>query len=336
MAAGIALAGFVTRNVKTSLRSAATEVQNATEGIAEKAAVAEAIGAGDLNREIPQSERLEIDLTRVPADELGALLKAAVQLNTVQLTLDHAFRKMVSSLRTGRETASAADWLKTGLNELNAIMRGDQNPTELAEQVLSYLTRYLHAAVAALYLFDQQSEELILTGTYAFTRRKNLAERFRLGEGLIGQAARERKTICLANVPTDYLPVSSALGESSPKAVAALPLIHNATLVGAIEIGTFRELSDAELEFLDLAAIAIAIELSATLAHQRTAELLRQTQQQAEELQRAAGRAAAKQRGARGARATPRTAAREHSRQERRDRACRRKPRGRRRSSSRG
>jgi CheY-like chemotaxis protein/signal transduction histidine kinase len=284
MAAGVALAGFVTRNVKTSLRSAAGEVQHATEGIAEKAAVAEAISTGDLNRAIPESEPLEIDLARVPNDELGALLKAAVQLSTVQLTLDQAFRNMVASLRAGRETASAADWLKTGLNELNELMRGDQTPSALAEQVLSYLTRYLHAAVAALYLFDAETEELTLAGTYAFTRRKNLADRFRLGEGLIGQAARERKTICLTSVPADYLPVSSALGDAAPQAIAAMPLIHNANLVGAIEIGTFRKFSDAEFEFLDLAAVAIAIELSATLSSQRTAELLRQTQQQAEEL----------------------------------------------------
>ncbi len=284
MAAGVALAGFVTGNVRSSLRSAATEVQHATEGIAGKAAIAEAIGAGDLNREIPESERLELDLSRVPADELGALLKAAVQLNQVQLTLDQAFRNMVGSLRSGREAGRSADWLKTGLNDLNVLMRGDQTPAELAEHVLSYLTQYLNAAVAALYLFDQQTQTLLLTASYAFTRRKNLAEGFALGEGLIGQAARERKTICLANVPPDYLPVSSALGEAHPKLIAAMPLMHNDNLIGAIEIGTLHEFSDAELELLGLAADAIAIELSATLGQQRTTELLHQTQQQAEEL----------------------------------------------------
>ena len=284
LAAGAAVTFLVTRSVKRSLRHASTEVQRVIESSTEKARVVEAIGAGDLSQEIGASEPPKIDLEHLPDDETGVLLRAAAQLSVVQRDLDRSFRDMTSSLRQAREGARNADWLKSGLNELNSVMRGEQAAPELADKVLTYLVEYLKAGVGALYLLDERAEELNLAATYAFTRRKNLGDRFRLGEGLIGQAARERKPICLANVPADYLPIGSALGESVPKVVIALPLLHGRRLVGALEIGAFAEFSDAQLEFLSLAQEAVAIGLGVSLSRQRMTELLEETQQQAEEL----------------------------------------------------
>ena len=284
LVAGTGVTFLVTHSVKRSLRNAATEVRRVIDGSTEKARVVEAIGTGDLSQEISASVPLKVDLAELPADETGSLLKAAAQLSLVQSDLDQSFRKMTSSLRQARENARSADWLKSGLNDLNSVMRGEQSAPEIADKVLTYLVQHLSAGVGALYLLDDRAEELSLTATYALTRRKNLGDRFRLGEGLIGQAARERKAICLANVPADYLPISSALGESVPKVVVALPLLHGKRLIGALEIGAFAEFTDIQLEFLGLAQEAVAIGLSVSLSRQRLAELLEETQQQAEEL----------------------------------------------------
>uniref|UniRef100_A0ABX1N1C3 histidine kinase n=2 Tax=Aromatoleum buckelii TaxID=200254 RepID=A0ABX1N1C3_9RHOO len=284
LAAGAALTFIVTHSVNRSLRRAAGEVKRVIESSSDKARVVEAIGAGDLSQEIAESKPLKIDPEALPHDETGVLLKAAAQLSAVQNELDHSFRNMTSSLRQARAQARDADWLKSGLNELNSVMRGEPATLEIADKVLAYLVEYLKAGVGALYLLDERAEELNLAASYAFTRRKNLGDRFRLGEGLIGQAARERKPICLANVPGDYLPIASALGESVPKVVLALPLLHGTRLIGALEIGTFSEMTDIQLEFLSLAQEAIAIGLSVSLSRQRMAELLEETQQQAEEL----------------------------------------------------
>ncbi len=284
LAAGAGVTFLVTHSVNRSLRRAATEVKRVIESSSDKARVVEAIGAGDLSQEIGESKPLKIDPEGLPHDETGVLLKAAAQLSAVQNELDHSFRNMTSSLRQARAQARDADWLKSGLNELNSVMRGEQVAFDIADKVLAYLVEYLKAGVGALYLLDERAQELSLAASYAFTRRKNLGDRFRLGEGLIGQAARERKPICLANVPADYLPIASALGESVPKVVLALPLLHGTRLIGALEIGTFSEMTDIQLEFLSLAQEAVAIGLSVSLSRQRMAELLEETQQQAEEL----------------------------------------------------
>ncbi|MDT3672390.1 MAG: response regulator [Aromatoleum sp.] len=281
---GTALTFFVTDSVRRSLRNAADEVKRVIESSTEKARVVEAIGGGDLSQEMAVSAPLKVDLEHLPDDETGVLLRAAAQLSVVQSDLDASFRNMTSFLRQARQASRNADWVKSGLNELNSLMRGEQAAPELGDKALTYLVEYLSAGVGALYLLDERAEELQLTATYAFTRRKNLGDRFRLGEGLIGQAARERKAICLANVPPDYLPIGSALGESVPKVVLALPLLHGTRLIGALEIGAFADFTDLQLEFLGLAQEALAIGLSVTQSRERMAELLEETQQQAEEL----------------------------------------------------
>lgn len=282
--ASILLTLLITRSVQRSLRQAADTVQKLIEGSGDKVRVAQAIGAGDLSQELTLSEPLKIDNARLPDDEIGVLIKTAAQLSEVQYTLDEAFREMAHSLRQDREIVQSLDWLKSGQNKLNSLMRGEQGVEEMANKVLAYLAEYLKAGVGALYRYDEQSDRLCLTATYAFTPRNNMGNCFRLGEGLVGQAAREQKIISLSDVPSDYLPINSALGESTPKVVTVVPLVRGTRLIGVLEIGSFHEFADIEREFVEVAREAIAIGLDTTLARQRTAELLEETQQQAEEL----------------------------------------------------
>ncbi|MGE5758186.1 MAG: response regulator [Sideroxydans sp.] len=283
-AVSILLTLLITRSVQRSLRQAADTVQKLIEGSGDKVRVAEAIGAGDLSQELALSEPLKIDNARLPDDEIGVLIKTAARLSEVQCTLDEAFRKMARSLRQDREIVQSLDWLKSGQNKLNSLMRGEQGVGEMGNKVLAYLAEHLKAGVGALYLYDEQGEELSLSATYAYTPRKNMGKIFRMGEGLVGQAAREQKIISLAEVPSDYLPITSALGESVPRVVTVVPLVRGTRLIGVLEIGSFHEFADIEREFLEVAREAIAIGLDTTLARQRTAELLEETQQQAEEL----------------------------------------------------
>jgi len=280
----VVTAMIITRSVTVALGKGLEVVQSLARRGEEKASVTEAIANGDLDQNITQSEPLNIDAGSLSNDETGRLLKSLVSMSETQSLLDQSFARMTQSLRGSREEVQDRDWLKTGLNELNALMRGEQKTTEMADKVLTFLAEYLKAGAGAFYLYDDQGPALLLTATYAFTRRKNLSDRFRLGEGVIGQAALEKKMICLANIPPDYLQIGSALGESVPQNIVALPLLHNGALVAAMELGTFKPFSEKELDFLNQAMEGIAIGLGVSHSRQRINELLEQTQQQTEEL----------------------------------------------------
>lgn len=275
---------FYQRSIAKPLHVALDTAHSLTEGSEEKLQALEAIANGNLTQEFLPAKVPQIDKKTISEDEVGSLLKSFLHLSEVQASLDQAFRKMTLSLQQGRTAEAERDWLKSSQNELNALMRGEHQSTDLAEGVLAYLVNRIGAAVGALYLFEEHSKELILMASFALMRRKRLSDRFALGEGLIGQAARERKSICLMQVPPDYLPISSALGEATPRNVIAIPLVHGEVLIGAIEIGAFKEFSDKELEFLELSREGIAIAFGVNRSRNLTQELLAQSQQQSEEL----------------------------------------------------
>ncbi len=183
------------------------------------------------------------------------------------------------------EALSRSFWHKTGVAELAARMRGGQDISVLAQNIVTFLAKYLNAQMASLYLADKTQESLILTGGYAFNKRKSLNECIKVGEGLAGQAAREKSSISVTDLPADYLRISSTLGDSAPCNILAVPLVYADKLAGVIEFASFREFSDNEMAFVDDVAEGIAIAFNTAQRRQEVQRLLTHTQQQSDELE---------------------------------------------------
>src|SRR5207302_1316853 len=81
--------------------------------------------------------------------------------------------------------------------------------------------------------------------------RKDVGNEFRLGEGVVGQAAVEKEKILLTNVPTNYIQVTSGLGEAPPLNILVLPVVFEGQVKGVIELASFARFSAAHQAFLD-------------------------------------------------------------------------------------
>lgn len=265
----VALGRRIVRSVTAPLGVALDLARAMTAGAADKIAVTQAIAGGDLTRDLAPAAAPPVAPGEIPDDEVGELLRSVLRMSEVQRSLDLAFGQMTVALRANSAAESARDWLKSGLNELSDLMRGEHETGPMAEQVLLCLAHRLRAQVGAFYLYDAAAQQLYLCASYAYTRRKALGERFALGQGLAGQAALERCCICIDEVPPDYVSIASGLGAAAPRNVSAVPLLHGATLVGVIELGAFHAYTGAELEFLERARDSIAVGFDANLARQR-------------------------------------------------------------------
>src|SRR5258706_13786877 len=105
---------------------------------------------------------------------------------------------------------------------------------------------------------------------------KNLAKSLRLGEGLVGQCAYEKKRILIEDVPYNYVRVESALGAAKPLNIIILPILFEGEVKAVVELASFKEFSETHLSLLAQLAEGIGAVFTTIQANSRTAELLRQ------------------------------------------------------------
>lgn len=187
------------------------------------------------------------------------------------------------ALKKSEQESADKNWLLAGNYELNEKIRGEKEAEELAQVIINSLCTYLNATIGLIYLFE--NGQLNPSGSYAFDYRKQNKNVIKPGEGLVGQAALEKKTIVFTEVPDDYIKINSGLGNTIPKNIIMLPFLQDEALKGVIEIGTTREFSELDIQFLNMIRENIAIVINAAQSRTKLKELLEETQRQAEELE---------------------------------------------------
>jgi len=159
------------------------------------------------------------------------------------------------------------DWIKTGQMQLTEKIAGNQTVMELAQQSITFLTRYLDAQMGLFYLFEPQPQPTLkLIASYAFNKRKNLSTQIKLGEGITGQAALEQQMIIVEQVPSNYFQIHSGIGTALPQMVIATPILFEERLIGIIEVAALQTFNQTQQEFLQrvIPAIGITINIAQT------------------------------------------------------------------------
>ena len=198
--------------------------------------------------------------------------------------LSIALNVMVDKLQNSHNLLEQESWFKSGVNLLNEKLRGDQELTDISNHTLSFLSQYLNIQIGSLYLFNEEINVLNKIGSFGLDPKK-VQEKFKLNEGVIGRAAFERRIIVLKDLPESNYVSYSASGEYTPKQIIVAPLIFNDLLIGVIELGSMKEFSEIEMNFVYVANDIIAINLNSAVNLIKTNELLQKTQVQASELQ---------------------------------------------------
>ena len=199
--------------------------------------------------------------------------------------LANALNKMTRSLRETTEANKKHNWLAVGQNQLNEKLSGDQSIEELANKAISFLCTYLKANIGTVYRLNDKDKTLVLSGQYAFSSPENTKEKFALNEGLIGQAAREKKQISLTDITEEQIRITSSVLNTKPKHLLITPFLFEDKTVGVIEIGSITDFNDTEKEFINVSMESIAISVNSAISRKRIQELLEETQVQTEELQ---------------------------------------------------
>jgi HAMP domain-containing protein/signal transduction histidine kinase/CheY-like chemotaxis protein len=195
--------------------------------------------------------------------------------------------EMIRNLRETTRQNSDQDWLKTNLAKFTRLLQGQRDLTAVSTMVLSELAPLINGQHGVFYMLDEavpDNPRLKLLSAYAFKERKNISSEWKLGEGIVGQCAYEKQRIMLTSVPSDYIEITSGLGEARPQNIVVMPIIFENKVKAVIEIASFTLFSQIHQIFLDQLSESIGIVLNTIEANMRTEELLKQSQSLASEL----------------------------------------------------
>src|SRR5258708_5110977 len=127
-------------------------------------------------------------------------------------SLKENLNEMIRNLKDTTIKNNDQDWLKTNLAKFTRMLQGQKDMLAVGKLILSELAPVVSAQHGVFYVVETPREEpvleeehneayLKLLASYAFRNRKNVGNRFSLGEGLIGQAALEKERILITNAP---------------------------------------------------------------------------------------------------------------------------------------
>jgi GAF domain-containing protein/HAMP domain-containing protein len=217
------------------------------------------------------------DLTRSIAVEASGEIAA----------LKDTINEMISNLKEQTLKNAEQDWLKTNLARFSRMLQGERDLATVSNLIMSELAPLVNAQYGVFYVTKREEEEtkLELVASYGAEGPGELKHEFSLREGLIGQAAADRRPILLKDVPPDFIRVGSGLGHSSPANVNILPALFEDEVKAVIELASFNEFNETHQNFLDQLMESVGIVLNTIAATMRTEGLLKQSQLLTQELQ---------------------------------------------------
>lgn len=193
------------------------------------------------------------------ADAIGkGNFESDVELLSERDRLGQAINNMTSMLRAGHAAQERRNWLQQGTAQLSAAMTGDYSVRGLSGIAVGVLGRYLAAGRGVLYLYQPADKTLELVGSFMFTNCAKPSDRFKEGEGAIGQVARDRKPVFLVAPGEAAAPIVTGTLSASPLYTYTYPLIHEDELLGVLELASFDAFGDLKLEYFETAIGLIA------------------------------------------------------------------------------
>ncbi len=232
-------------------------------------------------------------------DNLSALRNYAVEVGKghfstetkifgANSTLGKSLTEMGLSLQKVYDEEKTRNWITEGLAEFGETLRyNSQDLDSLCRETISQLVRHLEAIQGGFFILNRESEPAYfeLKASFAYGRQKFIERKIEVNEGLLGRVFNEREKVYLTEIPANYIEVTSGLGSTKPKTLILLPLLNDEKEIqGAIELASFKEFEEYQLDFLAKLCNTIASTITIVIATQKNQKLLIDSQKIAETL----------------------------------------------------
>ncbi|MEI2283524.1 response regulator [Paenibacillus polysaccharolyticus] len=180
------------------------------------------------------------------------------------------------------------NWMSSNIARVPELLRGIGSIRQISQMFISEFTPVLGAQLGVVYLIDEEKhpDELRRYGSYAFEENGELGkEVYRIGEGMIGQAALDMSPIVLDHTPDEYVSIGSASGSARAAGIMIYPVVFEDELIGVVELASFEGFNEMHKQLFGQLIMNLGVILNNVRRRLRVEELLRESQALTEELQ---------------------------------------------------
>ncbi|HEY1631180.1 MAG TPA: HAMP domain-containing protein, partial [Rhizomicrobium sp.] len=216
------------------------------------------------------------DLTRsIKVDARGEVAELKDNINT-----------MIDNLRLTTDRNTEQDWLKTNLNKFTSMLQGQRDLGTVGRLLLTELTPLVSAQLGVIYQKSSGEQPMLsLLAAYADDTIQPHPATVKLGHGLVGQCALDKRRLLVKELPDNVVAIGSALFRTAPRNIVVLPVLFESEVKAVIELASISPFTDLQITFLEQLTASIGIVLNSIEATMQTEGLLKQSQQLATELQ---------------------------------------------------
>jgi len=197
--------------------------------------------------------------------------------------LGDALNNMLGTLRSTIASVNADLWYKDGITKISEVVGADQATPVLAKNIVRTLVDHLDAQAGVIY--SHVGPRLELLGYYGLGEDPDVPNELGADEGLLGQAAQDKKMIVINGDKDTNIHIRSGLQESPARSLIIAPLIYHGQVVAVIEIAWLGSIPERAEQLLNFASESISLAIIAADQRKQVQQMLEESQAQTEELQ---------------------------------------------------
>ncbi|MEH7413781.1 CHASE3 domain-containing protein [Neobacillus drentensis] len=218
-------------------------------------------------------------------------------INDANSNVDLSTRIKVNTRDETRELAEAMNdllsnldkhnWVQRSLTEISTLYQGITDINELSQLFINKLSPLLQASYGVVYLRREQGGEVdfVKVAGYATVDDDLVKTRFRLGEGVIGQAAADKRIFLIDQIPEHHFKITTGLGASNPRNLLVAPILFEDRVEAVVEFAALEPFESQHLTLLDLIQDKFGSSISSVAGRMEVERLLAESQVLTEELQ---------------------------------------------------
>lgn len=185
------------------------------------------------------------------------------------------------------QTYADENWVQVTAKDVISMYQGIEDIPTLTDVFTRKIVDLLDASYGVFYLRKGRGKQERMEKVAAYAIRGEAAgiEQLRIGEGLVGQCAKDNRWMMLEDIPDSHIRLSTGTSEIKPRSILIAPIDYEHQVVAVLEIAGLKPFTKLQLNMLQELLHSFGTTINSVISRMEIEHLLQESQSMTEELQ---------------------------------------------------